>query len=59
MAGQPNLHLAEDLADGEAQPLVEGDSAVAVLVHLGKHLLSLGAGGEGGRQAQPFLCRGS
>jgi hypothetical protein len=43
----------EDLLDGEAEPLVEGDGTVAVLVHFLEHLLPLLRGGKWGRQSQP------
>ena len=50
----PNLDdELEDLFEGEAEPLVEWDGAVAVLVHLLEHLLPLGRGGERGRQTEP------
>ncbi len=43
----------EDLVEGEAEPLVERDGAVAVLVHLLEHLLPLGGRSERRRQSQP------
>ena len=33
-------NFGDDLLEGEGQPLVEGDGPVAVLVHLGEHLVS-------------------
>jgi hypothetical protein len=43
----------EDLVEGKAEPLVERDGSVAVLVHLLEHLLPLGGRSERRRQSQP------